>query len=433
MEKSEAYTLGAKQHRLNIRKGGLLSSVSLADLGWDLTVLFLAVGFFTPIGFSAQAFCVWFALLAVCALAQIKSGLAKLISPGQWLCLGALSLITLLLAALNEYGGGYAAKVLLSVFGLHLLVGVLGDRTPRHAESIFYFVFTCAISLTLITWVRNPEYYATFAGVSKASDLAPLFYGALDKNWAALIVFLYWVYSVKTRKKLGICIGLGYPFAYLGRQYVMMLGFIVFAGVCMRIKKGRFETSIVQALRKPRILFCLFLLGGAFIAVLSYLWVTYVIPLGVVAYKTGLNDGSNAIRMSSIQYVLGLMIKDPAFFVRGFDSSIYTELGINPEETGLEVTYYVYGLYRLVQPHNEVINMLVKEGLVFTVAYYASVSNVLSGLIRSRMNATIIFSFLLGCLFLHQMFTCQTLILLVFVLASVGSFEADDGPTSMAL
>ena len=107
-----------------------------------------------------------------------------------------------------------------------------------------------------------------------------------------------------------------------------------------------------------------------------------------------------------------------AFIVRGYDDSLFSALGINEHDTSIDATYYVDGLYRLVQPHNEVINMLVREGVLFTIVYYLAVSQVISRVIKDRYDVALLLAFMLGSMFLHQMFTCQTLVLLIFVMAS---------------
>ena len=405
------------------RNRGLLvfqktGSLTMGEIGWVATVLLLLFGFFTPISFPPSVFYAWLAVIALLSFIKISSGVPKTFGAGQWFCLGLLCLAGIALYYFNEYGGGYALRVLVVVIGAYLLIGVLDVAPPRYAESLFYGVASVLLALMLIFWVLQPSLFAHMGGVDKSDDLAPLIYGELDKNWTALFVFLYFAYSIKGRKKIGIFLGLAYPFAYMGRQYLMMLAFLLVAFFLMRVRKGYLEHGISAALSKPTILLILFAASGIIVSVLSYLWVTYVIPTGIVGYKTGLNDGSNAMRMASINYVINRVCSDSAFLYRGFDQSVFNALGINTVETGYGKTYYIMGLYRLVQPHNEVINMLVKEGLIFTVLYYGAVSNILAKLVDSRLNATILISFLIGCLFLHQMFTCQTLLLLIFVLAS---------------
>ena len=395
-----------------------IGSVTMGEIGWTVTVLVLLLGYFTPVSFSTMVLVAWLSVLALFSLVKVAREIPKAFYLLQWLCVGLLCMAALLLNVFNEYGGGYALRVLIPVAGIYLLVGVLDEKPPKCAESLFYGVSTVGLALLLAIWAAQPTFYAHMGGVDKSGDLAPLLYGALDKNWTALFVFLYFAYSIKGGKRLGVCLGLAYPLAYLGRQYLMMLAFLLIAVFLLRVRGGRLEHGIGSVLKHPFALLALFVVGGVGIAVLSYVWVNYVIPTGLVAYKTGLNDGSNAMRMSSINYVLSRIANDVAFLYRGFDQSIFDVLGINTEEMGYGDTYYVMGLYRLVQPHNEVINMLAKEGLLFSLLYYGAVSNVLSRLIESKLDVAVLISFMLGCLFLHQMFTCQTLMLLVFVLAS---------------
>lgn len=395
-----------------------VGALTMGEFGWLVTVLFLIFGYFTPVAFSAISFIVWFSIVALLALAQTGGGISDTFSFFQWLCLCFLCFAAVWLAAFSEYGGGYALKLLVVILGVYFLVGVLGAKPPRCAASLFYGVSTAALMLMLAIWVLQPTFFAHFGGVDKTGDLAPLLYGALDKNWTAVFVFLYVAYSTKYRRKVGLALGLLYPLAYFGRQYLLMLAFLLVAISILRVGGGRFELKITATLRKPLAIFVLFIASGIIIAILSHVWVTYIIPRGIVAYKAGLNDGSNAIRMSSIDYVLDVISGDPSFIYRGYDQEIFSVLGINTDD--FAATYYVGGLYRLVQPHNEVINMLVKEGLIFTLLYYGAVSNILAKYAETLFDVAITISFMLGCLFLHEMFTCQTLLLLVFVLASAG-------------
>ena len=394
------------------------SNFGLKDVAWGSTALFLIVGYFSPLKFSLKVYAFWlFVLVALSAPAILKLVRNRALDVKKFIYPALLCFMSLAFFLFNGYGAGYAIKVTCFVFGIYLLLELFGTKVPRWVENAFFYCATLGLAITLVIYVSNPEAFAYFGGVNKANDLAPLIYGALDKNRTALVVFIYFAYSLKNKRVLGILIGLGYPLAYFGRQYVMMLACFLVVLIILRILKPKVEDKCISFIQKPYIVFALFFLATLATILLTFYWVNYVIPLGVVEYKQGLNDGSNAMRMSSNAHVINIMLQDPTFLVRGFDDSIFNALGINQQNYSKSATYYVDGLYRLVQPHNDVINMLVREGLLFTLVYYLSISQIVGKTVKNRYEVALLLSFLLGSMFLHLMFTCQTLVLFVFVMA----------------
>lgn len=61
--------------------------------------------------------------------------------------------------------------------------------------------------------------------------------------------------------------------------------------------------------------------------------------------------------------------------------------------------------------------MLVKEGAAFTIVYFIALAVLLSRFARSFEDLAMVGGYMLGSVFLHEMFITQSLLMLAFVLA----------------
>lgn len=121
--------------------------------------------------------------------------------------------------------------------------------------------------------------------------------------------------------------------------------------------------------------------------------------------------------MNSNVFVVEHMLSNPDFLVYGYDSDVFDVLGIISSEDG-EVTdgYLIDGQFRLVQPHNEVLNTLLKEGVLFVLIYYALVSFLLSKITYTKTNKAILIAYFVGSLIFAALFRDFRLIGLLIVL-----------------
>lgn len=387
-------------------------SFTVGDLGWLITVFFISVVYLTPIDYFKTSL-VWFILVAILGISRLTKSMLASVFSQEWLPLGLLSLLSLFLYVLNPFGGSYAIRLAATVVGLYIILKFFDCKPSMHAVRLLYYIQSITITILFVIYFVNPSLFYNIS-VEKPLEIAPVLYGAADKNWTAVFVFLYFVLALKLRKGYGIALGLLYPIIYLGRQYMLMV-VILFIILFLSRKdqdKARIIRRFGKILSKPSHICIAFLLLGFLCALFSKWWVNEVIPMGMSAYKNGLNDPSNAMRFASIDYVVNYMLRDPLFILRGLDSSLSNTLGIVTDAT---LTYRVDGLYRLVQPHNETINLIVREGLLFTVIYYYCIAVIIKKIPVNRMNIALLTSFFCGSFILHQMFSSQTLLLFIFV------------------
>ena len=81
-------------------------------------------------------------------------------------------------------------------------------------------------------------------------------------------------------------------------------------------------------------------------------------------YQSSWNDTSNAIRTRSNIYATSLILTEKELMFYGYDDDIKKVLGVEDENTAT-----LYSGYRLVQPHNLILNLLLKHGVIFTIFY----------------------------------------------------------------
>lgn len=408
----------------------IISQIDMRNCGWALTGFYLLLGFFTPLGFSGGIGAVG---LIGYSLLMVMVALVHLAGKGGRGAVSIPSLVLLVLLAIafcisciaSPYGHATGLRIVLFLLDAVILVGILKVQDCAFQGKWFYVISTVCLAVTFVIYVVNPTFFMDFGGAHRTIDaLAPLLWGAADQNRTALFVFAYFSFSVKQRKKLGIAISLIYPFLYFGRQYLIMVTVVlVFLFLAQRLHKP----DLMAALFRARNIFVYFLASVLAVSLFSLFWVNVVMVGGVGEYKSGWNDSSNAMRMSSVQYISSEIVKSPSYIIYGLDSDMFDVLGIS-DDTRRGQTYYVNDKYRLVQPHQEVLNTLLKEGLLITLGTYGLVSYLLSLVVKDRYSRATVLAYLLGSLTLHEMLIAQSLLLLLLVLCAKSELgETDEG------
>ena len=380
--------------------------------------------FFTPIENS-----ILLALIVVLALLSLlfAGGCETPLPRSQLLLLIAIAIAVLVSVGLSPYSTVMSISMAASVFALFVFFPFGGVEENERLTHAFLWVCTLILALTFVVYVARPDFFEHFGGVYRPGRAAwtPLLYGANDKNRTALFVFLFACLCWKKQFKPGIVLALVYPFLYFGRQYIFMIGIVIALWIAYAmIERRKGPGSVSATMISPMKLFAAFVLATILVGSFSYYWTSEVSSAGVGTYKTTLNDRSNATRMASTVYALERIDSElGSFLFYGYDTDVFDELGISSSDFSAEANYYIGGIYRLVQPHEEVINTLLKEGLIFTILYYLAVSTLLCGIVRSRQDFIILAAFFVGSLFLHQMFTMQNLIMLCIVLKSAPTWN----------
>lgn len=338
------------------------------------------------------------------------------------LLLGLLALALAVIVLLSPYSFKTAASYSFFLADAVILFLFLRAQKSTWAYRVFYVGACAGLTFTFILFIGNPDFFRTFAGITSESSVqGPLLYGAPDKNWTAIFVFLFFALSVRQKRWYGVMLGCAYPLLYLGRQYILILAlFFMFAGFLLLRKRARANVPTCS-LRAP-LVFLAFALSLPLVVSASAFWIDNAVSQGTAGYKESLNDDSNAMRVYANAYAFDEILGSLQFLIYGYDSDTAEQLGILMGSTDPSETVYIDGLYRLVTPHEEVLDTLLREGALFSLVYYALLSLLISRLVRGRFNTALFGAYFLGSFLLSSMFKQEFLLLFLFVVTASGTW-----------
>lgn len=224
-----------------------------------------------------------------------------------------------------------------------------------------------------------------------------------DKNYLGVVVFGFFVFSYLRKRYLGILLSLFYAYNLNSRMIVFMI--IIFI-ICKVFNNGLYR--IWEKIFK-RHTWMLFVFMFIFTILISYVFVYYASINGIHDYQSSLADGSNYMRCVGNIYSLELAIKNKEFIFFGVDNNIIEFLGADNYQN------YFMGT-RIVQPHNDIINLLIRNGLIYGVGYWGLLSVILSKIVNKK-NISILIPFVFCSLFMHSIFIGAEIIFILFLIA----------------
>lgn len=298
---------------------------------------------------------------------------------------------------LSEYSTSKLLQNTLQLFVLALIASENREKVKKSRVDIFYIIMTVLLVYSII--------------VTYKSNSVLRFTNFADTNYASVIVFLYFLYSVKKEYKSGIAISLLYLLINFSRLYIIGLIIFIIIDIISRTKVIR---KIENKQFSPKIVFGFFCGMMIFTYALSYFWMGVVVGSSTTKYKASLNDTSNAIRMNANIYSIKVIKNDINLLWRGYDSNIKSALGLDDD---LIENHKKDSGFRIVQPHNSYVNPLLTYGIAYTVIYFMILSFILSKLI-SYKNIKIWGPYFIMCLFMHSLLTTFFLVFFVLVLKS---------------
>lgn len=281
-------------------------------------------------------------------------------------------------------------------------------------ERIFYIVALTTICRSIVS---------NYGGLNSSYTA-----GGYDKNYFGIILFTFFCWCWVTGRKIGVVVCVLSAPLLGSRNYVIMLAlFFALAFVQRRhtLKSSAFdgpeddESVAHQGLSAVRI-FAIFVAMLLTITAFSFWWSESVVGPSTSSYGQSMNDSSNAIRTNSNKYGILYLLEHRELMLYGYDGQIVEAMGLvdkselDGTETALTGTFY--DDYRVVQPHHVVVNMLLKEGVLFTVVYFAILSVVLSNYLR-KDNLCLWVPYLFGCMFMHSLLVGYYLLFFLLVLA----------------
>lgn len=383
------------------------------------TMLFLVTGFFTPLSFSALNGIPFFLVLLLLVARKERYTKGKRFS--RLLVFSSISYVFAISIVL--IASPYSKSSLLSnALFLATTIVLFTYAEIKEDEKItraFYVICSIVLTVTYAIFILFPAVFIEMVGpTTSALNYAPLLLGEPDKNWTGVFIFLYLCLSIKKKWYYGIFLGCCYPLLYFGRQYLMMAALLFVCLFILKQLKKRQAGNTVKKQEQPKPLayFFVFVVTTVIVIAGSFYWADNVVGENTASYKSTLNDDSNAIRTLSNVYAVKLIASDSSFFIYGYDSDVFVQLGISPDNTSPDENVLIEGLWRLVVPHEEVINMLLKEGALVTLTYYLLVSIVLARVASSRKDYCILVAYFAGSMLLSSMFKDEYLLLLCIVL-----------------
>jgi len=266
-------------------------------------------------------------------------------------------------------------------------------------NEIFYFTFLAGIAINMILFGKNSD--------------AVFFPGIGDKNITGVFVFLFFCYCWHYKRIMGICVCLIFILFMSGSRslYGMMLLFFMvkyFRPLLIKIsslKLFKWRLSLKSSVHL--LLLFLFTMG------LSFYWINNIATAPLDAYREGFNDASNKMRFGANLYGLHKITEKEGILFIGYGDTLKEEWGIEEETPYSEHTRYL-GV-RLVQPHNCVLNLVLRLGLLPGILYLIFLGRLLDHL-RCNRNLEYYLPLLINGCFMHSLFSGPFLVFWAFLL-----------------
>ena len=249
---------------------------------------------------------------------------------------------------------------------------------------LIYFFYSLFTILILYNMIFN-SYFIQSDMVFSSCD---------DKNYTAVLMFLYFAFCLHFRFFIGILLStVFFVFFNSSRSSILLIATFFF---CMAFKEQIFYSLKNFKLDKFLKIFSLMTLC---IIGFSYYWVSNVSVNNLQAYRQGLNDGSNKMRFTANIYAIDMVKKDNDLFYRGYGFDIRKVMGVDEEDYSKHTR--INGV-RLVQPHNSIINVLIRLGIVPGILYFIILASTID-LLYKKWTIEFIFPYLLNSMFMHSL------------------------------
>lgn len=297
----------------------------------------------------------------------------------------------------TQYSIGYTTTILLFLIIVRLSFpnGISELVRNRKLNIIVYTIMCISIIIQLIL----PKY--------GTNGKVTLFF-VKDKNYTGVIMFLAFIYFNKNKLIFGQILCIILTLFLDSRAYSLMI--IIFY-ISKIFKKNITYIGGKLSLNSS---YKVLILSLIFIIVFSNIWLNYVASSGVKNYQEGLNDISNKMRVVSNINVLDRIkndIENYYLIAYGYDYDIKNVLGISSYNTS---SHAIRNGVRLVQPHNSILNIVIKSGIIFSIIYFYILSKLMDK-IYTRENIEYILPYLANTIFLHGLLDTEYFLLFILV------------------
>ena len=273
------------------------------------------------------------------------------------------------------------------------------NNTNKNTYILFYRACSIFLSLYLIYYLLTLHNYNEINFFK--------LYSTWDKNYSAVIIFLYISLSIKLKKKYGLMIGLIYTIILNSRM--LQLCSVVSLLIYLYDYKKKSSSAITYKPFYKNISFLIITLSTITIIISYYL--TYKVNINsITSYRESLYDKSNAIRVRANVYAVEEIVHEPSRIIYGYDNEIKKQLDVEEEDTAT-----IYEGYRLVQPHNFILNFVLRYGLLYTIIYLYLLERLLAPSLN-RNNRFIIIPYMVMNMIMHSLLSSGLLIFFVYIL-----------------
>lgn len=280
---------------------------------------------------------------------------------------------------------------------LYLLNLLFANKTFNVLNSIkidvFYYLLLALLALALYRSYKSGEtHVTTLMG---------------DQNYTGILVFCIFLYSNKKKYISGILIAFLYFFIFSDSRsfFALLILFYLF-------KLEIFKRPAQYFFDRKNSVIKLFAISLVFVVLLSFVWVFTISDAGFDDYKVSFNDSSNRTRFLSILNGLQMLGNPEETFFWGYGGNLLETMGIYDREFNSHPTFMEL---RVVQPHNSIVNLLVRMGVVPTVCYFVLLSKLLTPLL-TKENIPYFVPFFINAMFMHTLFSFQWLVFLTIIL-----------------
>lgn len=164
----------------------------------------------------------------------------------------------------------------------------------------------------------------------------------------------------------------------------------------------------------------IFVMIFVFICIISGFWISYIDVNPLSQYREGFNDSSNKMRFAANIYALDRINNDASLLFIGYGDDLKKELGISDDVNIKQHTKYMNE--RLVQPHNSILNLFLRIGIIPAVIYFLILSYILDKL-STVNNCEYIFPYLINTIFMHSLLSGVWLGLWILILFFVNDYD----------
>lgn len=226
------------------------------------------------------------------------------------------------------------------------------------------------------------------------------------ENYTGVTLYLLFACSAARKEWLGILLVLSSVLVVESRGFLLMIAIF---GVVHIFKAAIWK--IMMILRMNRV-YKIFLLMFIVIVLFSYMWIEFVAVDVTIDNENGINDVSNKMRFISNVYAVEMILENKELLLLGYDNELTSKLGI--EGSDYYYHQFVDGV-RLVQTHNGILNMIVKNGALFSIIYLLLLGKILDNYL-CKDNLQYILPYLANCLIMHSLLGGSYLLFWIFSL-----------------